>query len=112
MILNIAQQVPVDMIFNTRVSKISGVYANPSYWERRLLWSDSIRARTQNITWVVIGDFNAVMGAHKKGGHLPPIMSCDEFIAFSDTSDLIHMDKEGAQCMWTNGRQGRSHINI
>lgn len=62
---------------------------------------------------MVIGDFNAVIGSHEKRRGPPPLsISCDEFTAFTDMCDLIHMDIDGAEFTWTNGSQARSRINF
>lgn len=62
---------------------------------------------------MIIGDFNAIVGSHeKRGGPPPPNISCDEFVAFIDSCDFIHMDIVGAKFKWTNKRKGRSRADI
>lgn len=60
-----------------------------------------------------MGDFNAVLGAYEKRGRPPPLnIACDEFVAFTDSCDLIHIDTTGAEFMWTNGRKRRGRTDI
>lgn len=57
---------------------------------------DLTRIVTQNVPWVVMGDFNVVVGTHEKRGGTPPLsIPIDEFVAFTDSCDLIHMDTIG-----------------
>lgn len=62
------QHITCDVWVNNRVSIILGVYASTDYVHRRKLWVDLIQVHTQNTPWVIIGDFNAIVGMHKKEG--------------------------------------------
>lgn len=50
------------------------MYASTNYIERRQLWLDLIQVKSQNIPWVAIGDFDAVIKAYEKRGG-PPLAS-------------------------------------
>lgn len=74
---------------------------------------DLLQIAIQNTPWFVIGDFNAVIGAHEKKSGPPPLnISCDEFVDFTNACDLIHIDTVGTKLTWTNGRKGRSRTDI
>lgn len=63
--------------------------------------------------WCFIGDFNAILGAHeKRGGRLPPIASCEEFRAWSDSCNLTHISTRGAAFTWFNMRGFNDHIEL
>lgn len=96
-------------------NKLTGfrVYAHTNYMRRRQLWLDLLRVTVVNGPWTIIADFNAITGSHeKKGGSLPSQISCDTFIAFSNTANLIHMDIVRADFTWFNGRRGRIHTEV
>ncbi|XP_026439686.1 uncharacterized protein LOC113338489 [Papaver somniferum] len=93
---------------------IVGVYASTSYLTRRDLWL-SLTDMIANLPgpWCIIGDFNAVLSAHEKCSGPPPTKaSCDDFLAFSETNDLHHLDTRGASYTWTNSRKGRHHTEL
>lgn len=74
---------------------------------------DLVHVATQNIPWVAIGDFNAIVGSHEKRGRPSPLnISYNEFVAFTDACDFVHMDALGEEFTWTNGRKGRGHTDI
>lgn len=107
------QHITCDVWVNNKVSRISWVYISTDYVLRRQLWADLIQVHTQNTPWVITGNFNAIIGIHEKlAGPSPLGISCDEFTAFSNICDLIHMDTNGAEFTWTNGRQGGGRTNI
>lgn len=107
--LNISQQISLDAIFNNKVS----VYSCIDYVQRRVLWMDFTHIATQNIPWVSIRDLNVVVGDHeKKGGPSHLNISSDEFVAFTDVCDLIHMNTVAVEFTQTNGRKGRGCTNI
>ena len=56
---------------------VSFVYTSTSYVNRRFLW-DFLSSLAIMDPWLVIGDFNAVMGTHETTG-LPRSISCDDF---------------------------------
>ncbi|RZC55482.1 hypothetical protein C5167_014343 [Papaver somniferum] len=75
----------------------------------------NMRPRSANLPgpWCIIGDFNAVMGAHEKSSVPPPTKaSCDDFLAFSETNDLHYLDTRGASYTWTSTRKGRHHTEL
>lgn len=74
---------------------ISLLLTNP--FTRRQLWQDLVDVSLFGGPWMVIGDFNAVLGAHEKSGGCPPMrLACKEFKRMSDSCDLIYLDTTGS----------------
>ncbi|PRQ42072.1 putative RNA-directed DNA polymerase [Rosa chinensis] len=62
---------------------------------------------------MVIGDFNAVLGAHEKsGGPSPSRLSCADFQSMSDTCDFVHLDTSGLFFTWSNGWSTSGHVEL
>jgi hypothetical protein len=60
---------------------IAAIYASNYYLKRRQLWADltHLQGCFQG-SWLFIGDFNAILGAHEKRGRRPPPnLSCEDF---------------------------------
>jgi len=57
------------------------VYAFTFYTQRRDIWSFLTDLITNNQgPWLLVGDFNATLGAHEKiGGRLPQSVACYDF---------------------------------
>ncbi|RXH67815.1 hypothetical protein DVH24_027962 [Malus domestica] len=108
------QHVFVHFNLNGITHGISFVYAATTVVEHRSLWLSlahdcSIFARPH----LILGDFNAVLGAHEKiGGILPRCSSCEEFQAMVDTRGLLPIDTKGSPFTWTNGHGISSHIEM
>jgi len=52
-----------------------------------------------------VGDFNAVLGAHeKRGRRLLPSISCTDFLSWTNANILLHLNINGVQYTWNNGR--------
>ncbi|XP_057774874.1 uncharacterized protein LOC130993854 [Salvia miltiorrhiza] len=80
-----------------------------NYVERRQLWLDMIPFIGGPS--LIIGDFNAVLGAHeRRGRRVPASTPCDEFRAFIDAHDLIQPDTSGPFFTWTDRRRFPSPI--
>lgn len=90
---------------------ISAVYASTNYLTRRNLWSELENLKANNHgPWCYIGDFNVVLGAHEvKGSHLPRKTPCDDFKAWTETYNLLHLPTRGAEFTWSNGRKLAAH---
>ncbi|KAK9277997.1 hypothetical protein L1049_027554 [Liquidambar formosana] len=88
------QHITVEFLYEHSICRFTFVYANACHVERRLLLLELISLQCAfDGPWLVTGDLNAVIGAHKKvGGNLPKCVSCDEFVAKSDICGLIHLD--------------------
>lgn len=77
---------------------ISFVYVATTVVERRSLWL-SLAHETSIFAGphLILGDFNAVLGAHEKiGGILPQRSSCEEFQAMVDACGLLPVHNKGS----------------
>jgi hypothetical protein len=93
---------------------IAAVYANNYYLRRRQLWADltHLQGCFQG-PWIFIGDFNAVLGAHKKRGrHPPPNLSRAYFLNWSNANILHHLPTLGSFFTWTNNRFGDENVAL
>lgn len=60
---------------------------------RRQLWEDITDFKGHFVIgpWLVVGDFNAILGAHERKGGAPVCRRpCEEFQAMSDVCELVH----------------------
>lgn len=108
------QQITLSFSMDHCNCAISFVYASTSYIKRRDLWKE-IRDINSSISdaWMLIGDFNAVLGAHEKnGGCPPPRIYCSEFQDMSDNCNLIHLNTIGSYYTWSNGWRSRGRIEL
>ncbi|XP_057812491.1 uncharacterized protein LOC131026578 [Salvia miltiorrhiza] len=56
--------------------------------------------------FLMIGDFNAILGAHeRRGRRVPASTPCEDFRAFIDDHDLIQPDTSGPFFTWTDRRR-------
>jgi hypothetical protein len=108
------QHVAFSLTFDHRTCYIDAVYASTSHVERRRLWAElSLLFSNFVAPWCVIGDFNAVLGAHEKYGRCPPNKtSCDEFSSWTNQNQLIHLDTIGSQLTWANARGGSAYAAL
>jgi hypothetical protein len=85
---------------------MSAVYASTNYISRRNLWNALTSLQAQHdLPWSFIGDFNVIMGAHEHRGRFNPArLPIEEFQAWSDSFNLIHLPTRGADFTWNNGR--------
>ena len=90
------------------------VYAATTSVARRPLWSAIEQIKTSfSGPLLLVGDFNAILGAHEKtGGRLPTRVSCDDFQHMVDVCHLTEIDLKGSPFTWTNGRGVGSHIEM
>ncbi|KAK9934990.1 hypothetical protein M0R45_022108 [Rubus argutus] len=111
------QQVSLQVMFDSVNCFLTVVYASTSVAGRRCLWEDITEFKGHFVTgpWLVVGDFNAVLGAHEKKGGAPVCRhSCEEFQAMSDVCELVHVDTKGAEFTWVrrNGLRGNVELRL
>jgi len=109
-----SQQITVQSTMDGMVCNVSFVYASTSHVIRRDLWRD-LQTLSTHHPWLVLGDFNAVTGAHEKmGGNLPSRISCDEFCSMIDSCscNLLHIDSVGSRFTWSNKRDTGSYMEL
>jgi hypothetical protein len=84
------QHVRFSASINGNRHDFSYVYASTSFLIRRNLYADLVSLYSAfSAPWVVIGDFNAVKGAHEKTGRPPLNSSCSDFRACSNDCELF-----------------------
>lgn len=90
----------------------TAIYASTVYTSRRDIWLLLTKLLNDHPgKWLFIGDFNCVLGAHERlSGRLPLHISCAEFMNWSKTNSLLHLDTHGARFTWTNQRDGRAFM--
>ncbi|MCH88105.1 endonuclease/exonuclease/phosphatase family protein [Trifolium medium] len=76
------------------------------------LWADLTRLHSPFIgPWIFVGDFNAVLGDHeKRGKRLPPKLSCEDFLLWTNANQLTHLTTIGVHFTWANGRAGNEFV--
>lgn len=99
------QQVTLEMSFDNSQLAVTLVYAATNQVARRSLWQELYDFSSYSQPWILVGDFNAITGAHERiGGNLPPNTSCTEFSTMIDDCNLSHLDTEGNFLTWANNR--------
>ena len=82
LLLATEQQLTISCTLDNVSCVMTWVYAKTTTSERRRLWEDLLHIKNNFVQgpWIVLGDFNCVLGAHeKRGGILPNVVSCSEF---------------------------------
>ncbi|PON75644.1 Endonuclease/exonuclease/phosphatase [Trema orientale] len=100
-----SQHVSASFEFHGDLFFASFVYASCNYIARRDLW-DSLSSLHVDGPWLVIGDFNSVMGAHETTGILKR-QSCEEFRAGVTLCNLTDLDSQGPMYTWRGMRRGK-----
>lgn len=86
----------MEILFDNKISRILGIYVSTAYSRRRDLWIDLMQVCDQNTPWALIGDFNCVLGAHEKKDGRPPLqILCEEFLAFTNMANFVHIHTWG-----------------
>ncbi|XP_057775017.1 uncharacterized protein LOC130993994 [Salvia miltiorrhiza] len=103
------QVVIVDCVWKTRDFRVACVHGASTHVDRRKLWIDILTFATNK--YVVLGDFNAVKGAHERSSICRPnAASCGEFCAFIDTLGCIESPTVGLKYTWLGRRFMPSHV--
>jgi hypothetical protein len=93
------QHVTFSFVENNKTMIISAIYASTNYLNRRNLWESLNNLQSQyDLPWCFIGDFNVILGAHEYRGRFSPArLPMEEFKAWSDSFNLIHLPTRGAE---------------
>ena len=73
-----SQHVTVSANFCGNVHRMSFIYASVNYITRRSLWSSLMDIVDSDDLWLVLRDFNLVLGAHETTSNVSTT-SCDDF---------------------------------
>ncbi|XP_042966737.1 uncharacterized protein LOC122300279 [Carya illinoinensis] len=80
------------------------VYAKCNYQERRRLWSALEDTNTNNLPWIVVGDFNIIRYDYERRGGKPRnAMAMEEFNHTIDICGIMEMPFSGPSLSWCNG---------
>ena len=98
---NSEQEITLSFMVSAVLHHISFIYASVQLYRRRKLWDVLGHLSFGNAPWLVIGDFNVILGAHEKtGGRLPDPRSCDDFATMISDCNLFDIPSSGAQFTW------------
>lgn len=109
-----SQCIALKLTFQQSSIYIAAIYASNSHITRRLLWANLTNLQSCfHGPWLFVGDFNAVLGAHEKRGHNPPLhASCWDFSHLSNANLLTHLPTSGPLYTWHNGRFGTENVSL
>ncbi|KAI9168887.1 hypothetical protein LWI28_003367 [Acer negundo] len=106
------QHLTVSLLIGSRVHCYTFFYARTSTMFRRSLWQ-SLQDMVSLVSssWLVVGDFNAVLGAHEAlGSRSPARGSCEDFRLIIDDCDLVGIRSQGARFTWVRGRSNCTRV--
>ena len=85
----------------------TAIYASPRLTKRRILWSNIEKVgQLHNLPWLMIGDFNEVLGGEDKfGGNQINLNRALEFKECLDSCNFVDLGFVGPKYTWTNKRQ-------
>ncbi|XP_057808979.1 uncharacterized protein LOC131023456 [Salvia miltiorrhiza] len=99
----------VDYLWRSRQFRVAIVHGSSSHLERRSIWIDILPHVAS--CYVVMGDFNAVKGAHERSSNCRlNAASCGEFCEFIDALGCIESPTVGLKFTWSGRRFMPSHV--
>ncbi|KAK2661151.1 hypothetical protein Ddye_007684 [Dipteronia dyeriana] len=103
----------VSITVNSQLHYFTFIYTSMSTIVRRSLWQ-SLRNMVSLVSssWLVVGDFNMVLGDHESLSlHPPACSSCDEdFKSVIDDCDLIGVRSQSARFTWARGHYPHTRV--
>ena len=83
------------------------IYASPRLTKQRIMWSNIEKVgQLHNLPWLMIGDFNEVLGGEDKfGGNQINLNRALEFKACLDSCNFVDLGSADPKYTWTNKRQ-------
>ena len=98
---NTEQEITLEFAIQTNDFCVTFVYASVLPNTRRGLWDQLRHLSSSQKPWMIMGDFNAVLGAHEKmGGNLPNTRSCEDFALMIEDCNLEVLNTTGSQFTW------------
>jgi len=106
------QQVTLIFTEHDKTFAISAIYASTKYLIKRQLWHNLSALHSQfSLLWCFIGDFNSILETCEHRGRITSVrLPIEDFKAWSELNNLIHLPTKGAEFTWPNGRGGMRHI--
>lgn len=96
--------ITVSMMDNLKPIYVTLVYAKCYYQERRRLWSALEDTNTNNLPWIVVGDFNIIRYDHERHGGRPRnAVAMEDFNHTIDICGLMEIPFSGSSLSWCNG---------
>ncbi|WCJ21303.1 hypothetical protein M5689_003467 [Euphorbia peplus] len=90
---------------------LSFVYGSNFPSLRRLSWNNLVQINNNSTgNWLVIGDFNVVLGSHEKSGRSPAATCCSDIRYFIDNGGLFEVEAAGSFYTWNNGRHDSGRV--
>lgn len=112
-ILSISDQhVTFSLCVNCITFGMAAVYASNCHYKGRNLWNILSQNLSDHVfPWCIVGDFNAIQGAHEhSGSHSPNRVHMLDFPNWSNFNNLIDIPSKGNYFTRSNGREGRDFI--
>ncbi|KAF5468900.1 hypothetical protein F2P56_013011 [Juglans regia] len=108
--LSMTNQVIIgSFLFGEEKLLISFNYAKCNSIERRELWQSLEGIDDNEISWIVVGDFNIIReDSERVGGHPRSITAMEEFNICIDHCGLLDLHVVGRKLSWCNGHGGLS----
>lgn len=109
-LLSTNQLVLVSFDFQNTSVMMAVVHGHACHIQRRQLWYTLLPYCTGS-PLIVMGDFNAVKGAHeRRSSMLPRAIACREFVQFMDEANLIDLPTSGIKYTWASRRRYPNHV--
>ncbi|KAF9619067.1 hypothetical protein IFM89_005081 [Coptis chinensis] len=90
---------------------ITIVHAHCTSVQRRQLWLELSNINPLNLSWLIMGNFNAYLSiSEKKEGNNPTSSSMNDFKNFISNNQLMEVPSSGYQLTWWNKQVGRFKI--
>jgi exonuclease III len=97
--------VSMQIIGNTQVILCTNVYGPQMLEEKRrmILDLEDLKTRSNNLHWILAGDFNIITSlVEKKGGTRRLDRDAEYFLMFIDTMEMVDIKTNHGQFTWNN----------
>jgi exonuclease III len=101
------------IIGNTEGILCTNVYGPQRLEEKRRMLVDieNLKARSHNLHWILVGDFNIITTlVDKKGGTMRLDGDAEEFSAFIDAAEMVDIRTSNGQFTWNNKRSNHYQV--
>jgi hypothetical protein len=105
-IFSAPKYIDVQISENDKLWRLTGIYGEPKWEDKYKMW-DKLRElnASQNLPWIVIGDFNEILFSHEKeGGNPRPPSFMQAFQDALTDCDLEDLGFSGDNFTWKRGR--------
>ena len=107
--LSTEQVIVIHCTFLGILLQVGFVHAHSDYGPRRRLWEDLLAL--PDLPTALVGDFNAVLGAHERSnGSPPPRTGTADFSDFIQNGDFIEPASTGCYFTWSNRRFTQGYL--